>query len=66
MAARLPRHRRRGCALGDADFSGKLVAHLWPESFDQIFINVDKQGDKPGLDAAEADPLFPHGFGLAY
>ena len=68
VAAWLPGSRGIGVAdvlYGDVAPTGKLT-HTWPASYEQIPINVGKQDDEPGLDAEDAEPLFPYGFGLTY
>jgi beta-glucosidase len=68
VAAWLPGSRGIGVAdvlYGNAEFTGKLT-HTWPETFDQIPVNVDKQDDEPGYDAKEITPLYPYGYGLQY
>jgi beta-glucosidase len=68
VAAWLPGSRGIGVAdvlYGNVNFTGALP-HTWPASFDQIPINVNKQPDENGLDAAEAAPLWPYGHGLTY
>jgi beta-glucosidase len=68
VAAWLPGSRGIGVAdvlYGDVSPIGKLT-HSWPSSFSQIPINVDKQGDEPGNDAATTAPLYPFGHGLTY
>jgi beta-glucosidase len=68
VEAWLPGSRGIGVAdvlFGDVDFTGKLP-HTWPRSFEQIPVNVDKQADEPGYDAASTDVLYPYGFGLSY
>jgi beta-glucosidase len=59
IAAWLPGTEGNGIAdvlFGDYNFTGKL-SHSWPESMDQIPINI---GD------SNYDPLFEYGFGLTY
>ncbi len=51
--------------FGDVNFTGKLP-HSWPRTFEQIPVNVNKQADEPGLDAASTDVLFAYGYGLSY
>ena len=68
VEAWLPGSRGIGVAdvlFGDVNFSGKLP-HSWPRSFDQIPVNVNKQSDEPGYDAASTDVLYPYGYGLSY
>jgi beta-glucosidase len=68
VEAWLPGSRGIGIAdvlFGDVAFSGKLP-HTWPRTFDQIPVNVGKQTDEPGRDAADTDALYPYGFGLNY
>lgn len=68
VEAWLPGSRGIGVAdvlFGDVNFSGKLT-HSWPRTFEQIPVNVNKQSDEPGYDAASTDVLFPYGYGLSY
>mgnify|MGYP001421970529 FL=1 len=68
VAAWLPGSRGIGVAdvlFGDVNFTGKLP-HTWPRTFEQIPVNVNRQADEPGLDAASTDVLFPYGYGLSY
>lgn len=68
VAAWLPGSRGIGVAdvlYGDVNFTGKLP-HTWPRDFDQIPVNVNRQSDEPGNDAASVDVLYPYGHGLAY
>ncbi len=68
VEAWLPGSRGIGVAdvlFGDVDFTGKLP-HTWPRTFEQIPVNVSKQGDEPGYDAATTDVLYPYGYGLSY
>jgi beta-glucosidase len=68
VEAWLPGSRGIGVAdvlFGDVDFSGKLP-HTWPRTFEQIPVNVNKQSDEPGNDAASTDVLYPYGYGLSY
>ena len=68
VEAWLPGSRGIGVAdvlFGDVDFTGKLP-HTWPRTFEQIPVNVNKQSDEPGYDAATTDVLYPYGYGLSY
>jgi beta-glucosidase len=68
VEAWLPGSRGIGVAdalFGDVDISGKLP-HSWPRTFEQIPVNVDRQSDEPGNDAANTDVLYPYGYGLGY
>lgn len=68
VEAWLPGSRGIGVAdvlFGDVNFSGKLP-HTWPRTFEQIPVNVNKQSDEPGYDAASTDVLYPYGYGLSY
>ena len=68
VAAWLPGSRGIGVAdvlFGDVNFSGKLP-HTWPANFEQIPVNVNKQSDEPGTDAASTAVLYPYGHGLSY
>ncbi len=68
VEAWLPGSRGIGVAdvlFGDVDFTGKLP-HTWPRTFEQIPVNVSKQSDEPGYDAASTDVLYPYGYGLSY
>jgi len=68
VEAWLPGSRGIGVAdvlFGDVDFTGKLP-HTWPRTFEQIPVNVKKQSDEPGYDAATTDVLYPYGYGLSY
>ncbi len=68
VEAWLPGSRGIGVAdvlFGDVNFTGKLP-HTWPRTFEQIPVNVNRQADEPGLDAASTDVLFPYGYGLSY
>jgi beta-glucosidase len=68
VAAWLPGSRGLGVAdvlYGNVNFTG-VLPHTWPASFDQIPINVNKEPDENGLDAAQATPMWTYGYGLKY
>ncbi|MBN2191545.1 MAG: glycoside hydrolase family 3 C-terminal domain-containing protein [Polyangiaceae bacterium] len=51
--------------FGDVNSTGRLP-RTWPRTFEQIPVNVNRQADEPGLDAASTGMLFPYGYGLSY